>query len=199
MRHLLLCCLTILLVACGQPELPRLAQGATILAFGDSLTYGIGAENGADYPSRLAAQLGHPVINAGIPGETTAEGLARLPTTLNETRPALVLLCLGGNDFLQRKPEAETQRNLDAMLALLASRKVPVLLIGVPKLGFGLDTPPLYQALAEQHQVPLNDTALASILGRQQLKSDLVHPNAQGYQILADELASQLRELGAVR
>lgn len=199
MRQLLILLLACCVLGCGETSLPRLPAGATILAFGDSLTYGTGAEKADAYPARLSSLTGHPVINAGIPGETTAEGLARLPDVLEDTKPQLVLLCLGGNDFLQRKPETETTANLAAMLELLAQRRIPVLLIGVPRPGLGLDTAPLYASLAKQYEVPLNDTSLEKILSERSLKSDTVHPNAAGYQQLADELAAQLRRTGAIR
>ncbi|WP_028455310.1 arylesterase [Chitinilyticum litopenaei] len=190
--------LALLLAACGQPELARLPAGAPILAFGDSLTFGTGASPAEAYPARLAALTGHPVINAGIPGETSGEGRARLAAELDQHQPALVLLCLGGNDFLQRKPASETRANLAAMLDELRARKTPVLLIGVPSLGFGLETNPVYAELAKQYQVPLNDT-LEGILGERELKSDTVHPNAEGYRQFAEALAEQLAGTGALR
>lgn len=199
LRRLLALLLTLLLVACGGARLQPLPAGASILAFGDSLTYGTGASAEEAYPARLSALIGHPVINAGIPGETSAQGRARLQAVLDEVKPQLVLLCLGGNDFLQRQPASETTANLAAMLELLAQRRIQVMLIGVPRPGLGLDTDPLYAALAKQYQVPLNDTSLEDILSQRELKSDTVHPNAAGYQQLALELAEQLRETGAIR
>ncbi|WP_273430052.1 GDSL-type esterase/lipase family protein [Chitinibacter tainanensis] len=185
------------LSGCGGPKLPAVPAGAVVLAFGDSLTYGTGATADTSYPARLAAQTGWQIVNAGVPGETAAQGAARLAATLDEVQPKLVLLCLGGNDFLQRLPVAQTQSALREMLALLQARQIPVLLIGVPKLGLGLDTHPLYAELAKEYQVPLNDTLLEDLLAQASLKSDTVHPNAAGYQRMADELARQLQQLGA--
>ncbi|WP_374356163.1 GDSL-type esterase/lipase family protein, partial [Chitinimonas sp.] len=102
------------LAACGRRshELPPLPAGATVLAFGDSLTFGTGAAPQESYPAVLASLIGRPVVNAGIPGETTADGLVRFQATLQEHRPALIILCLGGNDFLQHQGESETVANL---------------------------------------------------------------------------------------
>ncbi|WP_148715612.1 arylesterase [Chitinolyticbacter meiyuanensis] len=197
MRKLILL-LCLLLAACGQPKLPKIPAGATVLAFGDSLTYGTGAEQGQDYPSVLAGLIGRTVVNQGVPGETSAQGRARLNAVLDEVRPALVILCLGGNDFLQRLPAPETAANLTAMVEEIRARGVPVLLIGVPRPGFGLKTAELYTEVADATDVPLEYQALADILGDRTLKSDPIHPNAVGYQQLAEAIAAALRERGAL-
>jgi len=102
--NLLMLCL--LLVACSKgPQLGKLPPGATILAFGDSLTFGTGVDTPQSYPSVLASLLNHPTENRGIPGNTTADAKERFADALDETKPALILLCLGGNDFLQHKPQ----------------------------------------------------------------------------------------------
>ena len=82
-----------------------LAPGATVLAVGDSITHGTGAPEGASSPPELSRLTGWQVVNAGVPGDTAAQVLARLPALLAEHRPALVILCAGGNDFLRRLPE----------------------------------------------------------------------------------------------
>ena len=91
---------TIVTTACGSPH-AALPSGATVLALGDSLTYGTGATAETSYPVFLAAATHWNVINAGVPGHTAAEGCARIHALLAEHRPALVLVFLGGNDFLR--------------------------------------------------------------------------------------------------
>src|SRR4051794_17423393 len=99
------------LAACG-PKAPNLdSPGKTIVCFGDSITAGIGAEPGPPYPDLLAARLGTPVINAGVPGDTAEEGLARVDAALAQN-PWLVIVELGGNDILRRVPPERTEAAL---------------------------------------------------------------------------------------
>ena len=98
------------LSACEQstpPVFEKISQGAVILAFGDSLTYGSGAPKNTDYPSVLSALSQHKVINAGIPGEISRTGLRRLPALLDQHQPELLILIHGGNDLLRRIPEQQ--------------------------------------------------------------------------------------------
>ena len=89
----------LLLQGCQKAAIEPLAPGATIVAFGDSLTAGVGASSGADYPAQLASLTGYRVVNAGVSGETTAEGVKRLPAVLAKYSPELLILLEGGNDF----------------------------------------------------------------------------------------------------
>lgn len=191
------------LAACGErtpaARLPLLESQATVLAFGDSLTYGTGADAAQSYPAVLARLIGRTVINAGIPGETTSSGLARLDETLDDTDPALMILCLGGNDMLRRQDRAAMQRNLDEIITRAKTRGIAVMLIGVPEpqLG-GLETEPGYFELARRHGLPLESAALADILEDADLRADRIHPNARGYALLAGAVATTLREAGAL-
>ncbi|PHV12496.1 arylesterase [Chitinimonas sp. BJB300] len=198
-RSTLILIALLLLFGCGkQPKLNRLANDATILAFGDSLTFGTGATPETSYPTMLASLIARPVINAGVPGNTTADGLTRFAATLDATPPRLVILCLGGNDFLQRKPQEETIANLRAMLDEAKRRNLPVLLVATPKLALGLKVPDFYAELAKEYQLPLESESLVRILADNKLKSDPIHPNAEGYRQLAEALAERLRKAGAV-
>jgi acyl-CoA thioesterase-1 len=189
-----------LLAACsgGQPKLARLAPDAVVLAFGDSLTFGQGANPGESYPARLEALIGRKVVSSGVPGETSAEGLARLPAALDEARPQLVILCEGGNDFLRKLDEAQAADNLRAMVRLAKSRGAEVVLIAVPKPGLLPSPADFYAAVAKEFGVPHEETALRKILTDNALKSDLVHPNAAGYAKLAEAIAALLKQTGAV-
>ncbi|MBE0504101.1 MAG: arylesterase [Desulfuromonadales bacterium] len=190
---------TLLLASCQKTEkLPPLASDAVILAFGDSLTYGTGASRTESYPAILATLTGRKVINAGIPGEVSAAGRARLSGVLDETQPALLLLCLGGNDFLRRLDPVQVKENLRAMVQDAKERGIVVVLIAVPTLGFGLQVPPLYAVIASEAGIPLEGEILAEILSDSALKSDPIHPNAAGYNELAIALEKLLRRSAAL-
>ena len=192
--------LVALLAACGagSPKLARLAPDAVILAFGDSLTFGTGAAPHESYPARLEALLGRKVVPAGVPGETSAEGLARLPAVLEEAEPRLVILCHGGNDLLRKLDEVQAAGNLRAMVRLARARGAQVVLIGVPKPGLLPSPANFYGEIAGESALPYEDSALRKILTDNTLKSDLVHPNALGYARLAEAVAALLRKAGAV-
>jgi lysophospholipase L1-like esterase len=189
-----------LLAACGggQPKLPPLASDAVVLAFGDSLTFGIGANPNESYPARLEELIGRKVVSAGVPGEVSAEGLARLPSALDEAKPQLVILCHGGNDFLRKLDEAQAANNLRSMARLARSRGAQVVLIGVPKPGLLPSPAGFYADIAKELRLPYEEAALKKILTDNALKSDLVHPNAAGYARLAEAIAALLRKAGAV-
>jgi lysophospholipase L1-like esterase len=188
-----------LLVGCsGSPKLTPVPPDGVILAFGDSLTYGTGAGDGESYPAVLQGLIGRTVVNAGVPGETTAEGLARLPGVLDETTPRLMILCLGGNDFLRRLDEKQAADNLRAMVALARSRGVEVVLMAVPKFGLTLSPPEFYAQMAEELKLPLEGGIMRSVVMNSAMKSDEVHPNAAGYKAVAEALAELLRKSGAV-
>jgi lysophospholipase L1-like esterase len=190
---------TLVLSACSTaPQLPPLAADATILAFGDSLTAGTGAADSENYPAVLSRLTGRRVVNAGVPGELSAGGVQRLPELLDREHPALLILCHGGNDLLARQNHPQIADNLRTMLRQARERGVPVLLLAVPSPDFSLKPPRLYNDLAAEFQIPLEQEALPRILGKSSLKSDHIHPNAAGYRQLAETVAGILKKSGAL-
>lgn len=181
------------------PRLARLPADAVILAFGDSLTAGNGASPTRSYPAQLDALLPQRVVGDGVPGETTAQGLRRFGASLDRHAPDLVLLCLGGNDFLRRHDPADTEANLDRMIATASERGVAVVLLGVPKpnllLGEGDD---LYLRLAARHGLPVENEILAAVLSDSDLRADRIHPNAEGYARVAAAVRDLLARAGAL-
>ena len=189
----------LVLAACGKSaKVPPLPQDAVVLAFGDSLTYGTGATEQESYPEQLAGMIKRRVIRAGVPGEVSAAGLARLPVMLDEHQPRLLLLCHGGNDFLRRLPAQEAAGNVRAMVLLAKSRGIDVLLIGTPDLGFTLSPPGFYADIAKEFGISYESDVLGKILRDPDLKSDSVHPNAKGYRLMAERVAALLKKSGAI-
>lgn len=199
----LFACLVLLAGGCerGQKYSP-LPPGSAVLAFGDSVTFGTGAGSGEDYPSRLAAISGWVVHNKGVPGDTTAGAAARLAQALDETQPKLVIVEIGGNDFLRQVGEAEVKQNIRGMLQAAKQAGVPAVLVAVPRfslLGAALGALPdarLYAELAQEENVPLVAKVFADVLSDPALKADQIHPNAAGYRQLAEGIAASLRKSG---
>jgi len=169
----------------------------SILAFGDSLTYGFSAKPTESYPAILSKLSGHHVLNAGVNGETSKEGLIRLPTLLEDTNIKVMILFFGGNDILQRRSMSELKSNLKAMIDMAKEKNIKVLLISVPNIGiFGLSPLGLYEEVAEEEDIVLLSGMLADILSQPTLKSDQIHPNALGYKQMAEEIYESLKKNG---
>lgn len=189
MRKLLLPLLGLLL-ACGR-QVPNLdSPGRTIVCLGDSITAGVGSGPGEAYPDLLAARLGTEVLNAGESGDTAAQGLARLDGVLAED-PWMVIVELGGNDILRQVPPEQTERALRRILdRLLSARVVPVLVeVDAP---FGARHAEIYERLGDEYHVPVVEDAIGEILRDRALKSDTVHPNAEGQKVLAKAIAEEI-------
>jgi acyl-CoA hydrolase len=184
------------------PKHAPLPAGVIVLAIGDSVTFGTGAAPGEDYPTQVASLTGWAIHNHGIPGDTSAGVKARIDEALAETKPGLVILEIGGNDFLQRQPEAETMENVRTILQRTKQASVPVVLVATPKfspLGAAvgmLPDSPIYAELAEAEKVPLVPAIFAKVLADENLKSDPIHPNAAGYRKLAEGIAAELVNFG---
>ncbi len=200
MKTYLACCLCFFLFACGKPtpRLDPLNSQQPILAFGDSLTFGFGANKTQSYPTRLSKLIDIPVINAGVNGELSAAGVTRLKRLLNTYNPQLLLLCHGGNDILQKGDLNKMADNLSAMITLAQNKGIQVILIAVPRVSLLLSAAQQYQQVADEKQVVIDNELLAELLKQPALRSDLVHLNASGYQQMAENIARLLRTHGAI-
>ncbi len=160
-----------------------------VLAFGDSLTYGSGAHS-QSYPVQLQKLIQKEVINAGIPGETSSQGLKRLPSLLQKHHPKLVILCHGGNDIIRQESKKTLKENLLKMIQMSKKIGAQVLLVGVPDFHrLGLTTDGLYKEVAKQENVLYEGEVLTEIENDPALKSDRIHPNAKGYTLMAKAFA----------
>jgi lysophospholipase L1-like esterase len=168
--------------------------GVAWVAFGDSLTAGYGANSGQDYPALLGRELGVPIVNAGVPGQTTRDGVERLPEIL-QMQPRVVLLCLGGNDGLRGHSPDEMVANLGRMIDEFHRAGAFVVLIGVRSASLLDKNARHFERLADEKKVLLVPDILRGVFGNGRLMSDTIHPNDEGYAVIAARLADALRPL----
>ena len=153
----------------------------------------------------LAGLTGWQIVNAGVPGDTAAAGTARIQALLDEHKPKLVIIEIGGNDFLRRRPADAVKRDLKTLVdASRAAGAIP-LLIGVPEpsvmavvAGKPTDSP-IYAELGKEEKIPVISDVFSDVLSRPELRADTIHPNAAGYRRLADNLYSELKQSGLAR
>lgn len=180
------------LYGCGGNNTVQISPYANIVAFGDSLTQGVGVSISESYPSQLEILLGVKVFNSGISGQTSQQGLTRINTVLNENMPDVVIICYGGNDVLQRKSKSELKNNLRQMILAAKQKGIEVILVAVPEFGLRLSPMNLYRQLASDHDVVLIEDTLSDLLSNSSMKSDRVHLNAKGYKALAKKLSEHI-------
>jgi len=191
------------LAACGRkpPRAQALPAGATVLALGDSLTSGVGASADTAYPAALQRLTGWKVINGGVSGDTSAQALDRLPSLLRQHQPALVIVSIGGNDFLRRLSSATTRTNVQRICADARASGAQVLLVAVPELSLmatvgKLSDHALYEEVAEELKIPLHSKGWSGVLAQDRLRSDQIHANAAGYEQFAQGLVETLKTTG---
>ncbi|HGL9470773.1 TPA: arylesterase [Neisseria gonorrhoeae] len=193
----------LLLTACGRKSArthAKIPEGSTVLALGDSLTFGYGANPGESYPAQLQKLTGWNIVNGGVSGDTSAQALSHLPALLAR-KPKLVIVGIGGNDFLRKVPEEQTRANIAKIIETVQKENIPAVLVGVPHITLGalfghLSDHPLYEDLSEEYGIPLFGGAWAEILGNNNLKSDQIHANGKGYRKFAENLNQFLRKHG---
>ncbi len=196
------------LVSCGKSaeKYAAIPQGATVLILGDSLSYGtganLGANTGEDYPSLLTKATGWNIINEGVPGDTTAGGLARLPDLLEVYQPKLLIVELGGNDLLHQTSPTEITQNLNSILGLAKAQGIQAVLVAIPEISAlkaavgSLSDHPLYEKLAKETNTPLIADVFSDVLSDKSLKADQIHANAKGYAVVSEKFGERLKELG---
>jgi len=192
--------LALVVASCGQrvPRVAPVGPSDVIVAFGDSLSYGTGAAENESYPAVLAQLIQRNVVRSGVPGETTGGGLARLEHVIEEHRPALMIVCLGGNDMLRKLDETQTRSNLREIIRTIKGRGIAVALVGVPKPALITSAPVFYVELAREFDIPLEGKVVTDVLYRAELKADPIHPNAKGYRRIAEAIAELLKKAGAI-
>jgi acyl-CoA thioesterase-1 len=193
MKKLIIAAVCILALGLGilyfhgsHPEI-RNAQpsGENLICFGDSLTYGTGASEGQDYPSRLSEMLSKPVINAGVPGDTTSTAMRRLDQDVLSHAPRIVFITLGGNDLKNGVSKKVAFENLKVIVEKIQAEGALVVLGGINIPFWGKGFGEAYENLAEETGSILIPNIYKGIMGNPKLMSDRIHPNAKGYEIMA--------------
>jgi len=170
-----------------------LPTGENIICFGDSLTFGTGAAANMDYPSQLSRMISRPVINAGVPGDTTATAMARLEEEVLTQSPRMVLITLGGNDLKNRISKESAYQNLKNIIISIQNRGALVIVggISIPLWGRGFGE--MYQKVCAETQALLIPNIFAGIIGDKSLMSDPIHPNERGYALMAQKFYQAMK------
>jgi len=170
------------------------SSGTDIIAFGDSLVAGYGADDNQDFVSDLSKAIGQPIVNLGEDGDTTADALARIHQ-LDKYNPKVVIVLVGGNDYLQGKDMTQAFQNLGKIIQYIQNKGAVVLLVGVRANYFVGNFDSQYSQLVKQYKVAYVPDVLDGIFGQQQYMFDQVHPNDQGYQLLANRVLPTLQQV----
>lgn len=203
-KTLLILFLAILTVGCSQKSLSPIDEGSNIVAFGDSLTFGYGASPNESYPEKLKSKINRNIINEGVNGNTTEDGVSRINEVLETYSPSLIIIGLGGNDMLRKVDEETTKNNLRKLIDISKTSGAEVILLATPRpsimaaLG-SLNDAEFYEDIAKEKEVPLIENVYSELLSKPQYKSDPIHLNAKGYDMVAENIAKFLKESGAIK
>ena len=171
------------------------SSGSAVIAFGDSITAGIGAGAGEDYPSQLSQRIGLTVLNAGLSGDSSESALARIERDVLARDPRIVIVGLGGNDFLRRIAMTETEANLREIIRKIQGKGAMVVLLGFTFPSLSESYEDMYERVAREEKALLIPEILEDILSSPSLRSDPIHPNASGYAEIADRIAGPFAKL----
>lgn len=179
-----------MLISCSNNNHPKINS---IICFGDSLTQGYGSTNNQSYPYHLQKLVNIPVVNKGITGNTTKDGLNRIDEIL-QFKNSLIIIEFGANDFFQQIPISETKNNMEQLIDKLTNTKNIIVLVST-------EDKQLHQlyimlkSLAEEKKVLFINGILNEIWNNRNLFSDEVHPNSNGYKLVADKIYKNIKHL----
>jgi len=185
--------LLILIFGCGYPIKNLDSQGTDIICFGNSITSGVGAEGGRNYPYFLSQLIGRRVINAGKSGDTTYEALKRLERDVLSYNPYLVIVELGGNDFLRRIPTKITLKNIEEIITRIQEKGAMVALVDVSWGPIMSGYRKEFKRLARKKGLIFIPSVMRGILNDPSLKYDWIHPNSKGYEIIAHRIYKAIK------
>lgn len=200
-QKIILWCIAIFLLVVGflflKPEQKIInypSSGDSVVAFGDSLIEGVGASPEKDFVSQLSKKIGEPIINLGISGNTTAQGLARVDR-ITEYKPKVVLVLLGGNDYLQKVPKEETFRNLELIISKIQATGAVVVLLGIQGGVLGDPYEGEFEALAQKKGTLYVSNVLEGLIGNSRYMSDAIHPNDIGYLKIVEKVYPEVKKV----
>lgn len=183
------CIVIICLAACTQKEIKNIdSAGKNIICFGDSITFGYGAEEGQDFPRLLSRMTEIPVINSGLDGDDTISALKRLENDVLDREPLLVVIEFGGNDFLRKVTLEDTLKNIEEMIKAIHTAGA---MVAVADISMGIimnNYSSGFRKLSKKHQVIYIPNLLKGIITDASLRSDFIHPNASGYKVIAHRI-----------
>ena len=165
-----------------------------VVAFGDSLVQGVGSTISNDFVTLLSKKIGKPIINLGVSGNTTAQGLDRIDDVISRD-PGTVVVLLGGNDYLRKIPQDQTFSNLRKIIVTLQSKGIVVVLLGV-RGGLLVDKfSSDFSTLAKETGVIFIPNVLDGLIGDSRyMSSDGIHPNNVGYSMIADKVYNYIKD-----
>jgi len=168
-------------------------RGENIICFGDSLTSGTGASENMDYPSQLSSMISTPVINAGVPGDTTVTATARLEEDVLSKSPRMVLITLGGNDLKNRSSTEAAYQHLKEIIVAIQDQGALVIVGGISIPFWGRGFGAMYQKVCRETQALLIPNIFEGIMGDKRLMSDAIHPNDRGYALMAQKFHQAMK------
>lgn len=185
---LVLICFWFLFIRDDQKQIRNFpSKGTDIIAFGDSLIVGAGATEGNDFVSLLSKKIGLNIVNLGVSGNTTEDGLSRI-NEIDQYNPKIVLLLLGGNDAIRKIPIETTFRNLEIMISKIQSKGAIVLLLGVKGGLLGDKFKPEFERISKKYYTAYVPNVLDDLFGDRRFMEDTVHPNNEGNRIIAEKV-----------
>ncbi len=173
-------------LGCGQRIKNLDSSGETIVCFGDSITAGLGAEEGKDYPSVLREKFDLKVINSGVSGDTSRDALMRLEDDVLAYNPKIVIVEFGANDVFGGMSKEETFKNIEEVVDKIHNSGAIVVLVKVELMNSKYDQG--FKDISKRSGALLIDEIMNDILKDSELLYDQIHPNAKGYKIIAERI-----------
>ena len=183
------------ITGCQPPMAHHESTGGLVICFGDSLTAGYGAAKGHDYPSYLRAKVKSRVFNLGMRGDNSNSALSRLESDVLMFNPKLVIITMGANDYMTGTPKERVLANMMKIIERIKARGATVVWAEVQMGALSDPYIPDFRALADYEHILLIPNILGGIIDHPEYKHDPIHPNDEGYKIMADRIYQKIKGL----